>query len=176
MAAPPFTIAPAISGADIAAVSELFREYGQSLGIDLSFQRFDEELAAMPGDYAEPRGTLLLARVGELAAGCVGLRPLEDDVCEMKRLYVRPTCRGLKIGEALARDVIEAARWRGYARMRLDTLPSMARARRLYEELGFRRIAPYRFNPIAGTAFMELRFTDATPRAPTRESRRPASS
>ena len=176
MAAPPFTIAPAISRADIAAVGELFREYGQSLGIDLSFQRFDEELAAMPGEYAEPRGTLLLARIGDAAAGCVGLRPLEDGVCEMKRLYVRPAFRGLRIGDALARELIEAARLRGYARMRLDTLPSMAPARRLYEELGFQRIAPYRFNPIEGTAFMELRFTDATPRAPTRESPRPTSS
>jgi GNAT superfamily N-acetyltransferase len=156
MDAASFTIAPALTRADVSAVTELFREYGESLRLDLSFQHFDEELAAMPGDYGEPRGTLLLARVGEAAAGCVGLRPLEPDVCEMKRLYVRPACRGMKIGEALARRVIDAARIRGYARMRLDTLPSMKGARQLYENLGFREIPAYRFNPVQGTTYLEL--------------------
>ena len=156
MHAPPFTIEPALARADVMAVTDLFREYGESLRLDLSFQHFDEELAAMPGDYGEPRGTLLLARVGEGAAGCVGLRPLEADVCEMKRLYVRPAFRGMKIGEALARGVIDAARARHYAYMRLDTLPTMARARKMYEDLGFREIPAYRFNPVEGTVYLEL--------------------
>jgi putative acetyltransferase len=156
MDAPPFTIGHAVAAADVAAIAVLFREYAASLHIDLSFQQFDQELASLPGDYAEPRGTLLLARVGGEDAGCVGLRPLEPDVCEMKRLYVRPPFRGLKIGEALAHAVIDAGRARGYARMRLDTLPSMTRARQLYSVLGFVEIPPYRFNPVDGTSFMEL--------------------
>lgn len=156
MQAPPFTLAPAATPADVAAIATLFREYGESLGIDLSFQRFDEELASLPGDYAEPRGTLLLARVAGQEAGCVGLRPLGGDVCEMKRLYVRPRFRGLHLGETLARAIIDAASAKKYGRMRLDTLPSMARARRLYASLGFVEIPPYRFNPVEGTSFMEL--------------------
>jgi ribosomal protein S18 acetylase RimI-like enzyme len=156
MGAPPFTIQPAVTAADVVAIAALFREYGASLGIDLGFQHFDEELRSLPGDYAEPRGTLLLARVGSEEAGCVALRPLEPDVCEMKRLFVRPSYRGLTIGEALAHAVIDAGRARGYARMRLDTLPSMTRARRLYSALGFVEIPAYRFNPVEGTSFMEL--------------------
>lgn len=152
----PFIVAPAAGESDLAVVAELFREYGASLGIDLDFQHFARELAAMPGEYAEPRGMLLLARVESAAAGCVGLRPLEADICEMKRLYVRPSFRGLGLGEQLARAAIDAARNRGYARMRLDTLPSMTGARALYDKLGFRDIPPYRFNPVQGTSFLEL--------------------
>jgi ribosomal protein S18 acetylase RimI-like enzyme len=156
MQAPPFTIAPAVRRADVAAIAALFREYGDSLGVDLSFQQFDQELASLPGDYAEPRGTLLLARVGDEPAGCVGLRPFGGDTCEMKRLYVRPQFRSLHLGETLARAIIDGARVRKYGRMRLDTLPSMASARRLYARLGFIEIPPYRFNPVEGTSFMEL--------------------
>jgi ribosomal protein S18 acetylase RimI-like enzyme len=159
MASPVFTIVPARTPDDIAGVAELFREYGASLGVDLSFQHFDSELAALPGDYSEPRGTLLLAVVQNAPAGCVGLRPLEPGICEMKRLYVRPAYRGMKIGDALAAAILAAARDRGYTRMRLDTLPSMHAARAMYARLGFREIEPYRFNPIAGTSFMELTLT-----------------
>jgi ribosomal protein S18 acetylase RimI-like enzyme len=150
------TIRPAVTADDVTAIAALFREYAASLRIDLSFQHFDEELTSLPGDYAEPRGTLLLARVDGADAGCVGVRPLDGDACEMKRLYVRSRFRGLKIGEGLARAAIDAARQKGYGRIRLDTLPSMARARALYAALGFVEIPPYRFNPIDGTSFMEL--------------------
>lgn len=156
MSVPAFTIVPARSASDIALVAGLFREYGASLGIDLSFQQFDQELAALPGEYGEPMGALLLARAGDAPAGCVGLRPLEDGICEMKRLYVRPSCRGMKIGEALAAAVIAAARDRGYGRMRLDTLPSMHAARAMYGRLGFVEIPAYRFNPVEGTSYLEL--------------------
>jgi ribosomal protein S18 acetylase RimI-like enzyme len=156
MEATPFTIHAATSSDDIAAIAALFREYAGSLGLDLSFQHFDEELASLPGDYSEPEGTLLLARVAGEAAGCVGLRPLDQDVCEMKRLYVRPQFRGLHLGDTLVRAIVDAAGARNYARVRLDTLPSMARARQLYASLGFVDIPAYRFNPVAGTRYMEL--------------------
>ena len=138
----------------------LFEEYATSLGFDLGFQDFEAELAELPGDYAPPRGRLLLALHDDQVAGCVALREIEAGVCEMKRLYVRPGFQGLGIGKALAEAVIEEARGIGYASMRLDTVPSMERARGLYRALGFREIPPYRFNPIPGTAFLELRLAD----------------
>jgi ribosomal protein S18 acetylase RimI-like enzyme len=158
MDAPVFPIAPARTANDVAAAAALIREYAAALGIDLGFQQFDEELASLPGEYAAPRGALLLARVGTEPAGCVAIRSLDGGACEMKRLYVRPAFRGLGLGEALARAAIDAGRERGYERIRLDTLPSMTSARRLYEALGFREIPAYRFNPVEGTAFLELTF------------------
>lgn len=138
----------------------LFEEYAASLGFDLDFQGFETELAGLPGAYAPPRGRLLLAFHDGRAAGCVALREIEAGVCEMKRLYVRPHFRALRIGRALAEAVIAEAREIGYSRMRLDTVPSMGRAQDLYRTLGFREIPPYRFNPIPGTAFLELRLAD----------------
>lgn len=138
------------------AIRELFIEYAASLGIDLSFQNFEQELAELPGEYAPPAGRLLLALVDDQIAGCVALRKINDEISEMKRLYVRSAFRGQAIGQALAMAIIAEARKIGFRRMRLDTLPSMQAAMKLYESLGFKDIAPYRDNPIAGSRFMEL--------------------
>jgi ribosomal protein S18 acetylase RimI-like enzyme len=145
---------PALAG-DLELVRELFREYADSLGVDLSFQGFDEELEALPAGY----DVILVA--GE--DGCVGVRLLDVDVCEMKRLYVRPSARGSGLGRMLAAAAVERARALGYRAMRLDTMPMMGDAQRLYESLGFVEIPPYRHNPVAGTRFMEL---DLRPRRP----------
>jgi len=142
--------------ADVADMRTLFEEYAQSLGIDLGFQGFDQELASLPGAYASPAGRLLLAADGASPVGCVAVRRLGDDACEMKRLYVRPEARGERLGRRLAEAAIAFGRAAGYRTMRLDTLPSMAEAHALYQELGFREIAPYRYNPVPGTTFMEL--------------------
>ena len=134
----------------------LFREYAASLAIDLSFQGFAEELAGLPGEYAAPRGTLLLGLVDGAAAGCVAVRGWDDRACEMKRLYVRDSFKGQGRGRVLADHAIDWARRAGYGRMLLDTLPSMVAAQRLYKALGFLDVAPYRFNPVPGTRYMEL--------------------
>src|SRR5439155_15819511 len=118
---------------DLDAARTLIREYAESLGVDLSFQDFAREVAELPGDYAPPAGALIVAWEGEVAAGCVALRPLERDACEMKRLYVRHAFRGQGLGRVLALAAIDAARVAGYARMRLDTLASMGAARALHE-------------------------------------------
>jgi putative acetyltransferase len=144
---------------DVELVRGLFGEYADSLDFNLSFQNFEEEVLNLPGDYASPGGCLLLAKYKGQPAGCVALRPFGDDICEMKRLYVRPQFRGVGIGRALTEAVIKKAQKAGYTRMRLDTAPSMQVARTLYASVGFREISPYRHNPIEGAVFMELLLT-----------------
>lgn len=150
-----FTIAPAGAG-DIAAVAALFRAYADSLGVSLCFQGFDEELAGLPGKYtAEARGALLLARAPDGAPlGCVALRDLGAGVCEMKRMYVAPAARGLGLGRALAERICAQGRALGYREIRLDTLPHLSAAITLYRDLGFRDIAPYNDNPVAGVLWL----------------------
>lgn len=143
--------------AHITQARGLFLEYAQSLGFSLCFQNFDEELAMLPGEYAPPEGRLLLAEYERQLAGCVALHKLGPAVCEMKRLYLRPQFRGKGLGRIVADRIISEARQIGYQRMRLDTVePVMKDAVAMYRRLGFREIAPYCANPIAGALYMEL--------------------
>ena len=137
-------------------VRALFMEYADSLGNHLCFQDFEKELANLPGDYAPPLGRLLVAVDDVRLAGCVALRRIDERVCEMKRLYVRPTYRGAGLGRKLAEAVITSACEGGYAKMHLDTLPSMKEAIKLYHSLGFAEIPSNRFNPVEGAKYMEL--------------------
>lgn len=166
------------AAADMEAVRTIFEEYGRSLSVDLGFQDFDAELAALPGDYAAPRGALLLALTGAEAtapprnawrrpdgawgqvAGCCALRPLDTvdhvNAAEMKRLYVRPGFRGLGLGRQLVEAVLDAARHAGYSCVLLDTLDEMESARALYEDLGFAEVPPYYHNPVAGSHYLKV--------------------
>jgi len=145
------------SPSQVAEARELFREYAQSLGVNLCFQNFEQELAGLPGHYAPPDGRLLLAEYEGQLAGCVALHKWETGICEMKRLYLRPSFRGRRLGRVLAETIIAEARNLGYQSMRLDTIePLMKDAVEMYRKLGFREIAPYRPNPIAGAMYMEL--------------------
>lgn len=152
-----FRVVRADTKARLEKAKELLRQYASSLEFDLEFQDFEREMAQFPGEYAPPSGCLLLAEEGERAAGCVALRRIDGAVCEMKRLYLAPDCRGRGVGRALAEGIIEEARRLGYERMRLDTVPSMKAAIALYASLGFKPIEPYRANPVEGATFMELR-------------------
>jgi ribosomal protein S18 acetylase RimI-like enzyme len=142
---------------ELPAVRRLFEDYAASLDVDLAFQDFERELRELPGEYAPPSGRLLLALEGDEPAGCVALRPYAAEVCEMKRLYVRPESQGNGLGRRLAEAVIEAGRDAGYASIRLDTLPTMEAARGLYRSLGFEETEAYRHNPVHGTTFFQLR-------------------
>jgi len=141
--------------AELDAVRELFGEYQRGLGVDLGFQGFAKELASLPGRYAPPGGRLLLALEGTEAAGCVALRALEDEVCEMKRLFVRPAFRRQGLGLRLAMQIINEATALGYAIMRLDTLDTLDSAMRMYAGLGFQRRMPYYANPLPGVVYWE---------------------
>jgi len=152
-----FRIDAAAVPTDLLAVSKLFQGYAASLPVDLAYQDFAAELAGLPGKYAEPKGALLLARDQAGAPlGCIALRPLDDETCEMKRLFLLPEARGMGLGRALAEAIVAAARDRGYRELRLDTLPSMTSAIALYEGLGFERIEPYYAPTPPGTVFMAL--------------------
>lgn len=176
---PSVVIITAVEPHEIEASRAIFREYADSLDVDLCFQNFEEELAMLPGDYAEPRGALLLALIdappddasgiaqlqrgdGRAAhvAACCGLRPLDaadyPNAAEMKRLYVRPAFRGMGLGRQLAEAILDAARGAGYACVLLDTLDDMEAARTLYEDLGFEEVPPYYHNPIAGSHYLKV--------------------
>ncbi len=141
---------------DIEQVRQLFLEYQRSLGIDLCFQGFPQELATLPGNYVPPQGRLYLAwEVGDVV-GCVGLRPLIAHVAEMKRLYVAPAHRGRHIGRALAQRVIGDAKFIGYHELVLDTLPGMTEAQALYATMGFTDTDPYSVNPVPGVRYLKL--------------------
>ncbi|HXQ72415.1 MAG TPA: GNAT family N-acetyltransferase [Pyrinomonadaceae bacterium] len=147
----------AATPSDIEQARELFKEYEASLGISLCFQNFAEELANLPGDYAPPRGRLLLAREIEQVMGCVALRPVGPTTCEMKRLFVRPEYRDRRLGRILVEAIVEEARKIGYTHMRLDTMSDrMGRAIELYKSVGFVDIEPYYHSPVDTTKFMEL--------------------
>ena len=149
----------ATSASDLESVRALFREYADSLGVNLDYQGFEEEVRDLPGKYAPPSGTLVLAFNDDELVGCVGVRPIDDEIAEMKRLYVRPSGRGLGLGRTLAEAAIRFATVTGYSRMRLDTLPQMDRAQELYRSLGFMPIDAYRYSAVPGTVFLELVLT-----------------
>jgi GNAT superfamily N-acetyltransferase len=158
--ATPIEIEDAEFPRDLPTVRALFLEYAAGVGVDLCFQGFEAEVATLPGRYAPPGGRLLLAwrgtQRGANAVGCVALRELDERRCEMKRLYVREDVRGHRLGRQLVERICDVARAIGYARLCLDTLPSMSAARGLYRALGFRPVAPYVFNPIAGAEYLAL--------------------
>ncbi len=146
----------------LATICELFAEYVESLGFDLSFQNIEEEVANLPGEYAPPEGRLFLALLDGQPAGCVALRQLSSAICEMKRMWVRPQFRGKKIGHALAERVVNDARQIGYRKMVLDTIDTMAEAMAIYRSLGFKSVQPYYYNPIDGATFFEKDLTEET--------------
>jgi GNAT superfamily N-acetyltransferase len=149
-------IRQAESAADIAHARCLFEEYAAWLAVDLCFQGFAEELATLPGAYAPPRGRLLLAEARDAPVGCIALRPLHDDVGEVKRLYVKPAARGSGLGQALVQAILRDARAIGYHELKLDTIEWMSDARRLYQRLGFVECSPYYHNPLPGVVYMSL--------------------
>lgn len=150
------TLREATSEQDVTIARRLFSEYADWLGIDLSFQSFDEELASLPAPYIRPMGLILLAQHQNVVAGCIGLRPIDKEIGEVKRLYVVQAHRGHGIGRCLIEAAIAESKKIGYACLRLDTLPAMKTAQHLYEGLGFKPIAPYYHNPISGTEYLEL--------------------
>jgi putative acetyltransferase len=157
---PTITLRTPSSAADFQAVRAIFREYAESLSVDLTFQDFEQELAELPGEYAEPRGSLLIAEVEGAVAGCCALRPLDSadyaNASEMKRLFVRKAFRGFGLGRELADAILDRARRAGYACVLLDTLDDMESARALYADLGFEEIPPYYHNPIVGSHYLKV--------------------
>jgi ribosomal protein S18 acetylase RimI-like enzyme len=149
-------IIQAESKAHIVKAKELFLEYAKSLDFELCFQDFDKELDGLPGFYSPPEGRLYLAELNGEITGCIALRKLEDEICEMKRLYVKPQYRGNLIGKILVEKLIEESKIIGYKRIRLDTVPAMHSAQKLYKSIGFYEIRPYRLNPVPGAVYMEL--------------------
>lgn len=141
---------------ETAHVVQLFREYVTSASVSLAFQNYCTEFADLPGNYAPPAGCVLLAWKNGTVVGCAALRPVDGQVCEMKRVYVRPAARGENLGRRLVQRAIEEARNAGYVRVCLDVLPEFIAAQRLYESLGFRPAPPVSFNPVPGTKYLGL--------------------
>ncbi len=145
---------------ELQSTRDIFTEYAGTLSVDLDFQDFDAELAALPGEYSAPRGALLLALVDGNVAGCCALRPMDNsdypNAAEMKRLYVRKAFRGFGLGRQLAEAILDEARRAGYSCVLLDTLDDMEAARALYEDLGFEDIPPYYHNPHAGAHYLKV--------------------
>lgn len=168
MPAPEFQLIEAHTPQHLQRVREAFVEYAERLGIDLRFQGFEAELAGLPGEYAPPKGALLLALIDGAVAGCGAMRPFADaddgPACEMKRLFVRPAFRGLGLGRLLAQALMERALQAGHAVMLLDTLDDMETARGLYSALGFEEVPPYNFNPIPGAHYLKAALGEASTR------------
>jgi putative acetyltransferase len=168
MSEPRITVADGNDALQLQAAQTLFREYAQALGVDLCFQNFDAELAALPGEYADPSGVLLVAWADGMPAGCVALRALPGvdyaNACEMKRLFVRPAYRRLGLGRLLAVQLLNHAAQLGYSHLLLDTLDDMEAAREMYASLGFEDIPPYYFNPIPGAHYLKVDLDTASTR------------
>lgn len=150
-----------ITDDELIVIKKLFKEYEHKLGVSLCFQNFDEELALLPGKYAEPIGTILLAKIDEEIVGVVALRKIEEGVCEMKRLYVQDAARGLGIGNALCEELISSAKQKGYHTMKLDTLARLTSATKIYHSLGFSEVKPYNFNPEDDVLYFELNLSES---------------
>jgi len=151
-----FKIYEDYSDEGIALARQLFTEYAQSLGFPLDFQDFDRELENLPGDYATPEGCIYLCRIDDTIAGCTALRKIEENICELKRMYVKPKFRRKGMGKVMAQEIIRRAKKIGYKKMRLDTLKTMKTALNIYKSLGFKEILPYRFNPLKDAVYLEL--------------------
>ncbi len=154
----------------INTITDLFKEYVHSLGVDLWFQDFEKELGSLPGKYVPPDGCILLAMYGEKPAGCVALRKFETDICEMKRLYIKPEFRSSGLGRTLITEIIDESIDKGYKLMRLDTIDSLQQAIRLYKYYGFKEIEPYCYNPVPSTSYWELELDKYAKRAKQNKS------
>ena len=161
----------AVIPGDLMAIKNLFQEYADSLDFELDFQDFREELEALPGKYAPPLGSILVAKEDGETVGCVAVRPLAEEICEMKRLYVKEAHRGRKLGRELAMAVIEEAKRLGYKAMRLDTVEAMKEASALYLALGFQPIEAYCYNPLPGAMYFELKLAESEERRAKRKDR-----
>lgn len=149
-------LSEAESTKDYQNAAELFKEYACELGFDLEFQNFEEELKNIKAQYSRPYGIIILAQeTGKKPVGCVGIRKLEGDICELKRMYIKKEGRGQGIGKAMLKKAIEIAQELGYTKIRLDTLPAMKSAIKLYENERFYQIEPYRYNSIKGAEYYE---------------------
>jgi putative acetyltransferase len=164
-------ISRAVIPCEITVIKDLFQEYAESLNFDLDFQDFREELETLPGKYGAPEGSILVAKENGETVGCVAVRPLGSEICEMKRLYVKPAHRGKKVGQELAVAIIEEAKRLGYKAMRLDTVEAMKEASALYRALGFQPIDAYYYNPLPGAMYFELKLLESNePRAESKSS------